>query len=111
MSIADSVREQSGFSYLPLPQQDGRPRVRLLHLPEDDGASEHTISVHVLDEAPQFCALSYVWGVETASEWIRVDGKALAVRPNLAGVLNQLRRKAQPRYMWIDAVCMNQTKL
>jgi hypothetical protein len=111
MSIADSVREQSGFSYEPLPQEDGRPRERLLHLPEDDGAAVHTISVHELDGAPQFCALSYVWGVETASEWIRADGKALAVRPNLAGVLNQLRWKVQPRYMWIDAVCVNQTNL
>lgn len=108
MPISMPAPNERKFCYQPL-SQDGKPTIRLLQWLEHDGTKEYSLSVYELNGAPQYCALSYVWGAENASEWIVVNGKVLAVRPNLASALNQLRKKAQPRCMWIDAVCIDQT--
>ena len=68
--------------------------------------------VHVpLDNCPSFTALSYTWGPEEADKrTVMVDDTMrIPVRKNL---WDFLRRQSalirQPRFFWIDAVCINQ---
>ncbi|KAF1991317.1 HET-domain-containing protein [Aulographum hederae CBS 113979] len=53
-------------------------------------------------------ALSYVWGSRYGTEPIQCEGKRLLVTPNCESALRHLRKKASPRVLWIDAICIDQ---
>ncbi|KAL3587796.1 hypothetical protein FPOAC2_13695 [Fusarium poae] len=56
-------------------------------------------------------ALSYVWGSESMSQYISIDGCDLSVRENLYAALSHLRDRSIERIIWIDAICINQGDL
>ncbi|KAH6884401.1 heterokaryon incompatibility protein-domain-containing protein [Thelonectria olida] len=53
-------------------------------------------------------ALSYVWGEITQKVQVRTLDGAIKVRYNLCDALYRLRLPDKPRYVWVDAVCINQ---
>ncbi|OCL14918.1 HET-domain-containing protein [Glonium stellatum] len=54
-------------------------------------------------------ALSYCWGSESPSSPILVnESYQISVRANLESALRRLRHKEKSRYLWIDAICINQ---
>jgi hypothetical protein len=59
--------------------------------------------------APIYEALSYVWGKPIFSESIRLNDQEFLITPSLKYALSCLRLKAQPRVLWVDAVCINQS--
>jgi hypothetical protein len=87
------------------------------------------VNIH---DAPEYTALSYVWGTDSASQMIQVDGANRLITPNLELVLRHIRiplrsTKAEmdafyakfPRQrtegrrraiicLWIDAICIDQ---
>jgi hypothetical protein len=80
------------------------------------GQAEEVIEVILLvmddlDKAPEFEALSYVWGTPKDPVDILCDDEVTSVTRNLAGALQQLRQTDTWRIIWIDAVCINQKDL
>ena len=69
-----------------------------------------TVTEFLLDQAPEFNALSYFWGPPQFDAEIIVNGAALAVTSNLAGSLRRYRQQSNKRrgLLWVDAVCINQ---
>lgn len=65
----------------------------------------------------QYEALSWTWGNERPSEPLFVnsnDDSPLSVcllPPHLAAALKALRDQNRPRYLWVDAICINQTNI
>jgi hypothetical protein len=59
----------------------------------------------------QYTALSYTWGDSTPLHTILVDGKPLQVRQNLWDFLQQARERKLTKYLWIDALCIDQEQL
>lgn len=57
---------------------------------------------------PEFEALSYVWGTGVCDQTIQCEGTDLAVTSNVLGALQELRWAATIRFVWIDAICINQ---
>jgi alkylhydroperoxidase family enzyme len=53
-------------------------------------------------------ALSYVWGSNELVECILLDRKRLWVTDNLYSALHGLRLRDRDRFLWIDAICINQ---
>ncbi|XXH05736.1 hypothetical protein Hte_012172 [Hypoxylon texense] len=53
-------------------------------------------------------ALSYTWGDATGKVTIKLDGCPFEVTRNLAAALRRLRARRGYRYLWVDAVCINQ---
>jgi hypothetical protein len=68
-----------------------------------------------MDPPPEYRALSYVWGDPSATKVILVDNTPFKVRINLWNYLVQARREEMctldARYIWVDAVCINQNDL
>ncbi|KAH8891552.1 hypothetical protein GQ53DRAFT_604942, partial [Thozetella sp. PMI_491] len=56
-----------------------------------------------------FEALSYAWGLPTATRPTRADGKEFHVTVNLYAALRRLRMASRERVVWIDQLCINQT--
>ncbi|KAI1417224.1 HET-domain-containing protein [Hypoxylon sp. FL1857] len=53
-------------------------------------------------------ALSYTWGDATGKVTIKLDGCPFEVTRNLAAALRRLRAKRGCRFLWVDAICINQ---
>ena len=53
-------------------------------------------------------ALSYTWGNPDRNHYITWNDKAVGVTENLYSALVHLRLTDKPRYLWSDAICINQ---
>jgi hypothetical protein len=59
-----------------------------------------------------FEALSYTWGESLNNEYVEVqDQIQIPITDNLARALRRLRYPSEPRYLWIDAICIDQKNL
>ena len=108
----ETVDEENMFFHSRLvTKTDG---IRLLTV-EPAKDSEGTITCKLRDitfaEKPKYEALSYTWGDEIAKKRIYVNGKEFQVGRNLYDALKHLRRVDQPRILWVDAICINQTDI
>lgn len=84
---------------------------RLLHI--DPAIDQHqqlecTCRLYNIDNAPQYEALSYVWGSPTPSVEILCNGQSIAIAPELSYALKRLRLPDSERIIWADAICINQ---
>ncbi|KLU89613.1 hypothetical protein MAPG_08584 [Magnaporthiopsis poae ATCC 64411] len=57
----------------------------------------------------EYEALSYTWGSSETSETIYIDGKRFRVTKNLHTALQHLRYEKKPRFLWVDAICIDQS--
>ena len=105
----------SSFVYDVLPEGS----IRLLELLDAQNDSEtitFNLRTYRLDDAPDFNALSYVWGANTNKRQVRCiskitpDGALLSITPNLFEALPFIKA-ASARPIWIDAICINQNDL
>ncbi|KAH7078786.1 heterokaryon incompatibility protein-domain-containing protein [Paraphoma chrysanthemicola] len=69
------------------------------------------IHVNLLDE-PQYEALSYTWKDHTGDASFTGElycrGTAIPITANCEAALRQFRKRDAPRYLWIDAICIDQ---
>lgn len=114
-----STSEPETLRYEELPP--GQDHIRLLTIMPDceDGRIHCTLETYALAEAPQYHALSHVWGTTSQSQAIICSDKELNVTPSLNATLLALRdnplavdgatsitRTAPP--LWVDQICINQ---
>ncbi|KAE9378498.1 HET-domain-containing protein [Stipitochalara longipes BDJ] len=60
------------------------------------------------EQAPQFEALSYVWGDRAKDVWIGCGNGKLRVPIDLRDALKRLRDPIKSKPLWADAICINQ---
>lgn len=104
--------------YHPLSGQD---QIRLLYLspsPSGDGQALHGVLVPShLSDRPEFTALSYTWadasGDRSRRETIFIGSEwaPLPITSNCAAALRYLRSPAHVRFVWVDAVCIDQDNM
>jgi hypothetical protein len=116
------MSDQNPYKYKAL--DDGQ--IRILHLqPGEDGDSVFISISHekldpkmMEDEKLKYKALSWQWGVRKADACIRVKDRdtespdifKLEIKPNLLNALKRLRRPNREMRLWVDAICINQSK-
>ncbi|KAI1300617.1 heterokaryon incompatibility protein-domain-containing protein [Xylaria venustula] len=64
-----------------------------------------------LDDAPEYEALSYVWGSLQFTQDILVDAKPFKITENLDCALRYLRHASADRVLWVDALCINRADI
>jgi hypothetical protein len=52
--------------------------------------------------------MSYTWGAPDFSHYLFCDGAVVMITANVDSLLRNMRKKTSSRYLWIDAVCLNQ---
>ncbi|KAL5313474.1 hypothetical protein ACEPPN_019207 [Leptodophora sp. 'Broadleaf-Isolate-01'] len=106
--IKASPRTKDELSvYTPLSSKHNKIRV-LEILPGELGT---TVSVKLIESQITDCsyeALSYTWGDGVVGPTIELNGKSFRVTENLERCLQHIRQKDRTRYLWVDAVCINQ---
>ncbi|KAK3984187.1 ankyrin repeat-containing domain protein [Cladorrhinum sp. PSN332] len=100
------------YHNLPLP----RNSIRLLQLlphPDQHAPIECRLTILPLDSegTRPYEALSYAWGTEDDPKTILVNGRhQLAIGQSLHAALVHLRDYSLERHLWIDAICINQSR-
>ncbi|KAF2256141.1 HET-domain-containing protein, partial [Trematosphaeria pertusa] len=103
------------YDYTPLPNDDGL-RILILEpaLNFSDPLRARMIHRRLRDDVielespdPPYHAVSYTWGVPSYTEDLICDGRILKITPNVESVLRHLQKNKE-RYLWIDALCINQ---
>jgi len=61
-----------------------------------------------LAQRPEYAALSYAWGSQTATKTIICSGAEVPVTANLYTALRRLRLTSQDYVLWVDAIAINQ---
>ncbi|KAF2464484.1 HET-domain-containing protein [Lindgomyces ingoldianus] len=96
------------YQYQPLPRDDCIRLLVLLPGSYDEPKLSCRLLSVPLEEAPSFEALSYVWGTPVNTAVIDCCRGYLPIRANLETALRQLRHRAETRWLWVDALCINQ---
>jgi hypothetical protein len=113
-SVTKEPSQSSVFKYQPLDYS--RDSIRLLIL-ERLGKYESPVTircqlVHVtFHQRPKYEALSYTWGLPEPTKTIFIDGEPVTIRKNPFTALRCLRHGEIDRYLWVDAICIDQNNL
>jgi hypothetical protein len=107
-----SERDSEIYEYTSLDQAKGE-QTRLLCIAagkntEKISATLRPVSVDS-ELCPSFTALSYTWGSMSKHAVIWIDSKSFAITINLLAALRHLRSEHDDRWVWVDAVCINQS--
>ncbi|RFU33107.1 hypothetical protein B7463_g3209, partial [Scytalidium lignicola] len=97
---------QSLYSSLPLKDQE----IRVLTIIPDDWATAIHCKLNIvsLDDALEFTALSYVWGMSMQDGTLCINGREQRIGRSLETALRYYRRAGWHMPLWVDAVCINQ---
>lgn len=96
-------------------------QTRLLELHSGPPGSELVATLHVadivqrsgmglpaLDRRQSYEALSYCWGAPKKCRLLRCHGQPYPITENLYEALARLRLTTEPRWLWVDALSINQ---
>lgn len=64
-----------------------------------------------LTSCPRYVAVSYTWGINRSTSVISVNSVPLIIQENQRQFLEEQRKKADGEYLWIDALCIDQTNV
>jgi hypothetical protein len=87
--------------------------IRILHLHPATELHAPIVSdlrLALLDEHPEYEAISYAWGNPNDTLPIRVNGEPLPITKSLHGALLRLREHERLK-LWADAICMHQANI
>lgn len=99
------------FKHSPLDPADPRAIQILELLPSRNlkGPICCELHQHSLDKDIRYEAVSYTWGDPEPGHTVFVNGShTLDVTPNCLEALTCLRRRLHRRYLWVDAICIDQ---
>jgi hypothetical protein len=78
----------------------------------DDIVTGTLKNVSLLDDpAPVYETISYCWGQNKDPVNIQLDGCSTTVTASSEAAVKRMRLSDQPRVLWIDAICINQSSL
>ena len=83
--------------------------LRMLHDERSSIACE--LAVFSLDDQPEHLALSYCWTKADPIYEVQLNGRPFYVRPNLYAYLELMRSEQQSGWIFIDALCINQSDI
>ncbi|KIN07112.1 hypothetical protein OIDMADRAFT_109868, partial [Oidiodendron maius Zn] len=98
----------AAYEYQPL--DTNKPSIRLLKILKGNLGDDIQCELIEgwIEESIPYDALSYTWGNTRKPATITVDGTAMDITLNAYEALQQIRSKYESRYLWIDAICINQ---
>ncbi|OAL54632.1 HET-domain-containing protein [Pyrenochaeta sp. DS3sAY3a] len=98
------------FEYQPLNESN---QIRLLEVERCDDLDAplrgklHHVDLEDDGRLP-YVALSYTWGNASTVETIVIEGRTMLIQQNLARALQYFRSSSAIKYIWADALCINQ---
>lgn len=83
-------------------------QIRILQLLQGDYDSPLKCELFKAPLSTAYEALSYAWGHEISPRPLLIDDETTQITTNLEAALRRLRQPRVDRYLWVDALCINQ---
>ncbi|KAI0487733.1 HET-domain-containing protein [Xylaria cf. heliscus] len=96
------------FEFLPIDSSRGQVRLLQIAPGRDDEPIRCSYQIASVNENVPYYTLSYVWGKMDRNRTIIVEGTKAELTDNLFDALTCIRHEHRPRYLWVDALCINQ---
>ncbi|MCJ1439929.1 MAG: hypothetical protein MMC23_000410 [Stictis urceolatum] len=106
-SIPESLNVKDYYKYETLNDDEIRI-IELEHGTSMDAVHCRLKRVRIADAIDTYEAISYAWGDPNDTAWITCSDAAIKVTNSLLGALKHLRYADRSRYLWADALCINQ---
>ena len=107
--MANIARAERPYTYTPLKNKDS---IRLLKVEPKNSTFGRYLECDLVEVSlsvrPGYEAISYTWGDCILSAALNTKTGIIKITNNLATALSAFRWKDEPRYLWADAVCINQ---
>ena len=103
-----NVREQGQHRYEKLEYDDSIRLLRLEPADTDDKLLTGRLIHARLSEPLQYEAISYAWGEAIFSAKLELSSGRVNITNSLAAALRAFRQPSTSRYLWADALCINQ---
>ncbi|RMZ79075.1 hypothetical protein DV737_g3561, partial [Chaetothyriales sp. CBS 132003] len=88
--------------------------IRLVQIQGSSSASD-ILSLRITQfsklKRPPYTAISYTWGSSSQLLSIQINGRSFKIHLNLWHLLRHLRERGESRFLWIDALCIDQAYL
>ncbi|KAK5120285.1 hypothetical protein LTR85_006491 [Meristemomyces frigidus] len=101
------------FDYTPLGPTE--QQIRLLRVAPDQADDQRLlceIAIFSLEDEPEYTALSYCWGQDESTDMVWFsDSEFFFLRPNVHAYLELMDEERDSRWIFIDAICINQHDL
>ena len=102
---------QKAPSFVHTPLDLSKRSIRLIRVLRDLSPRGHIqCEMRHATVSNKYTCLSYVWG-ENSNNTITVNGQLHSVRNNLLTFLQVAQRKRISRWLWIDAICIDQVNI
>lgn len=99
------------YRYQTLDNKKQSLRLLLLFPGEFDDDIRCSLVQTSLEDTPNYGALSYTWGDVAKTDMIWIGPYPFLVSSNLYDALKYLRYRQDPRYLWVDAISLNQNDI
>ncbi|KAF2683847.1 HET-domain-containing protein [Lentithecium fluviatile CBS 122367] len=99
------------YAAAPLDLKSQELRLIQLQPSEETEMIRCSLRSYSLQNCPPYTALSYCWGSIRDCDDIEINGVRCPVRENLWFFLHQMRLQRDYNPLWIDAICINQSKV
>ncbi|KAK0718741.1 heterokaryon incompatibility protein-domain-containing protein [Apiosordaria backusii] len=103
------------YTYTPLDVSKAEFRLLRLEPISDDPKDKHVVHCWLMNvplsdhcDKNTYEAVSYRWGTERRNFPIVMNGKRFLVSRTVFDLLRALQQRDRDRYIWIDAICINQ---
>lgn len=107
MSQTMAVENLFPLKYDALKHEPAEFRLISLLPNSSDGYIRCNLETHLLQDPPEYTALSYCWGSLAKTKTIVINGSSLQITPNLEEALHHLQ--GHYKHLFVDAICINQS--
>ncbi|KAI0412019.1 heterokaryon incompatibility protein-domain-containing protein [Xylaria grammica] len=107
----EAACEVEPFTYEPLASPKHTRILKIYPSRYEAAALVCELTEEALDNVnpPSYAAVSYTWGSQRPSRRIFCHGKTLLVTENCEAILRRFRQADKMSYLWVDAICINQS--
>jgi hypothetical protein len=100
------------FAFLPIDSHQGQIRLLKVSPGQDSDVFHCSYEISNVNDGEgedvPYETVSYVWGKIDSKRTILIDNMAVELTENLFDVLRRIRHASSHRYLWVDALCINQ---
>jgi hypothetical protein len=101
-----SSADDSHFRHAPMDLT--KQTIRIFKIRGGSGSEPIHCKLRHTTDFSKHTALSYMWGPDTPTKEIYINGQPFAVRMNLYQFLHRMRDRNEDRIFWVDAICLDQ---
>lgn len=99
------------YIYSPLSDPSHTRLIKLRPALINTAVLQYTLVEVPIDDPPPYIAISYAWMGQKLDQHSECEKKSLLITENARDALRRLQYRLHSRYLWLDAICIDQSSI